>query len=311
MVDQAEFDELLALLANVNRETSADDVSAVQQLLDANPGIARAKGKGFGADGPEFSALMTVLQKSNSAGGESKERNEEIARMLIAAGADVNEDVSPSPDEGSIPLLFAAIVNEDSRNPNITKQLIAAGADVNAPIRMGDDNCRMLSMICEARGLLGGPAMFAEFKMFLEAGADVNAPNTADGDSVTCLCEVAMQGFTTMMQMLIEKGADVNAVSTNVSNRSKWMKQIGTSCTPLMLSALKGDMEAVVLLLKADADVTIKSSQGKTAADIADDNGHGDVASLLSVLVKAKAGSSAVDSAEASVGALKLVDDAN
>ncbi len=38
-------------------------------------------------------------------------------------------------DEGSIPLLFAAIVNEDSRNPNITKQLIAAGADVNAPIR--------------------------------------------------------------------------------------------------------------------------------------------------------------------------------
>jgi hypothetical protein len=33
----------------------------------------------------------------------------------------------------------------------------------------------MLSMICEQRGLLGGPAMFAEFKMFLEAGADVNA----------------------------------------------------------------------------------------------------------------------------------------
>lgn len=114
------------------------------------------------------------------------------------------------------------------------------------------------------------------------------------------------------------------------------MKQIGTSCTPLMLSALKGDMEAVVLLLKANADVTIKSScppppssprariisrslcashlphsQGKTAADIADDNGHSEVASFLSVLVKAKTGSSAVDSAEASVGALKLGDDAN
>jgi hypothetical protein len=38
-------------------------------------------------------------------------------------------------DEASMPLLFAAIVNEDARNPNITKQLIAAGADVNASIR--------------------------------------------------------------------------------------------------------------------------------------------------------------------------------
>ena len=53
MVDQAEIDKLLALLAKQEGETSADDVSAVQQLLDANPGIARAKGKGFGADGPE------------------------------------------------------------------------------------------------------------------------------------------------------------------------------------------------------------------------------------------------------------------
>jgi ankyrin repeat protein len=38
------------------------------------------------------------------------------------------------------------------------------------------------------------------------------------------------------------------------------MKQNGSCCTPIMVAALKGDMEAVVILLQADADVTIKSS---------------------------------------------------
>lgn len=46
----------------------------------------------------------------------------------------------------------------------------------------------------------------------------------------------------------------------NVSNEHKWMKQNGSCCTPIMVAALKGDMESVVILLQADADVTIKSS---------------------------------------------------
>ena len=42
MANQAEVDKLIALLAKT--ETVAEDVAAVQQILDANPGIAREKG---------------------------------------------------------------------------------------------------------------------------------------------------------------------------------------------------------------------------------------------------------------------------
>jgi hypothetical protein len=43
---------------------------------------------------------------------------------------------------------------------------------------MGDISLRMLRFTIEEKGLLGGPAMFDEFEMFLAAGADVNALNS-------------------------------------------------------------------------------------------------------------------------------------
>jgi ankyrin repeat protein len=79
------------------------------------------------------------------------------------------------------------------------------------------------------------------------------------------------------------------------------MKDLGSVCTPLMIAAHKGDMEAVVMLLEAKPDVAIKSSyaalynsniftssvlmpplsEGKTAADIAADNGHSQISQIL------------------------------
>jgi hypothetical protein len=117
------------------------------------------------------------------------------------------------------------------------------------------------------------------------------------------------------------------------------MKEIGAVCTPVMIAAHKGDMEAVVMLLEGNADVTIKSSyvarclkffspeihklcclflhfsQGKTAADIAADKGHDSIAEILSVIVSAqqKAGqekppTSDVSAAESSFAALNVDD---
>jgi ankyrin repeat protein len=40
------------------------------------------------------------------------------------------------------------------------------------------------------------------------------------------------------------------------------MKAVGSTCTPLMVAAYKGDMEALVMLLEAKPDVTIKTSYG-------------------------------------------------
>jgi hypothetical protein len=106
-----------------------------------------------------------------------------------------------------------------------------------------------------------------------------------------------------------------------------------------MIAAHKGDMEAVVMLLEANADVTIKSSyvarcfnilfflpeihklcclllcfsEGKTAADFAADKGHNSIAEILSVIVlsQQKAGqerppASDVSAAESSFSALNV-----
>jgi ankyrin repeat protein len=40
------------------------------------------------------------------------------------------------------------------------------------------------------------------------------------------------------------------------------MMTIGSMCTPLMVAAHNGDMEAMVMLLEAKPDVAIKSSYG-------------------------------------------------
>ena len=42
-------------------------------------------------------SLLALLRKPNWKGQKSNELNAEIARMLIAAGADVNENASPDP----------------------------------------------------------------------------------------------------------------------------------------------------------------------------------------------------------------------
>lgn len=91
------------------------------------------------------------------------------------------------------------------------------------------------------------------------------------------------------------------------------MNEIGAVCTPMMIAAHKGDMEAVVMLLEANADVTIKSSEGKTAADFAADRGHDSIAEILSVIVlsQQKAGqerppASDVSAAESSFSSLNV-----
>jgi hypothetical protein len=44
MANEAEVGKLIALIAKTDPETAAEDIAAIQHILDANPGIAREKG---------------------------------------------------------------------------------------------------------------------------------------------------------------------------------------------------------------------------------------------------------------------------
>jgi uncharacterized protein len=67
---------------------------------------------------------------------------------------------------------------------------------------------------------------------------------------------------------LLEHGAPVNA-----RQQGGWV--------PLHAAAQNGDRAMVELLLRHGADVTLANDEGKTAAMIARDKGHTDVAGLL------------------------------
>ncbi len=78
----------------------------------------------------------------------------------------------------------------------------------------------------------------------------------------------AMEGHTPVMAVLMDKGANPDA--TSVDGR-----------TPMMFAAQYGRTEAVKLLRQRGAAVTALDENLKTAADHAEENGHGDLAAYL------------------------------
>ena len=75
-------------------------------------------------------------------------------------------------------------------------------------------------------------------------------------------------GHVDIVKLLLDAGADVN-------ERSR------VSRTPLIWAAGSGQLNTVRLLLKNGADPDLVDSNGETAADLAAENGHDDVAHFL------------------------------
>lgn len=100
-------------------------------------------------------------------------------------------------------------------------------------------------------------------KMLLARGADVDAIDAYD---CTPLLHCAQRKVPEVMVALIEAGADVNHQSEATRG---W--------TALHAAANTGDTETLRILLEAGADPSIKDDDGKTAAELAND----EVAKLL------------------------------
>ena len=217
----------------------------------------------------------------------------EVAKLLIAKGADVNA----KNDKGKTPLLSAVMFDHkemvellisagaDVSNADfhesvtrghmeIAKLLIAKGADVNAKDDEGETP--LLRAISKASFATTNKKRHKEtIELLVNNGADVNIG--CDNGRTPLIAAIQgsfyeyikggngkdkvkrLKGKDTV-KLLIENGADVN-----VGNEGS----LGLGETPLHIAALAGKSEIIEFLIKAEADVNAKYSLGMTPMDSA------------------------------------------
>ena len=129
------------------------------------------------------------------------------------------------------------------------QQLLNAGVDVNEISKYGT----------VALPLAAGGGHTEIVKMLLNAGADINATSTG---GFTALKAAAAGGHTATLQFLLERGA-------------------GSKDTAFLNAATWGKTETVRWLLENGANVYVKDIAGKTALDLAQENGHAAVVELI------------------------------
>jgi uncharacterized protein len=106
-------------------------------------------------------------------------------------------------------------------------------------------------------------------KTLISKGADVNKTGWAP------LHYAATKGHIGIMKLLLDNHAYIDAESPNKS-------------TPLMMAAMYGTLEAVVLLADEGADIGLKNEQGLTALDFAKRAERADAVAFLSKLMEVR-----------------------
>jgi len=223
----------------------------------------------------------------------TKNKQEEVAKLLISFGADVN----PQDETGKTPIFYAT----ENADFKITKLLLANEANVkdnpellNIAVKK---ECREIIELVLEHGVgvdtsdeygktalhftvLGEDGEFFGFllgkdpdinvnteifKLLLSWGANVKA-QTKNG--ITTLHAATQRGYAKVVETLLEYNADVN--STTKSN-----------VTPLHIAAQKGHLDIVKDLLKFGAIIDSQDEIGMTALHIASNAGHEQIVRAL------------------------------
>ena len=137
------------------------------------------------------------------------------------------------------------------------KKALAQGYEVNSR----DPEKRTALMYASFNG------QTAIVKMLIEAGADVNAQDTV-GTSALMFAASAPTGSETV-QVLLDAGAKINMIDNN------------EHFTALMWAAAEGQADNVMLLLKNEADATLKDVDGDTAESFAAKKGHTAIVQII------------------------------
>lgn len=181
--------------------------------------------------------------------------NENIVKVLIDAGADVN---AMNKDEYT-PL---RLVPQSDDNVNILKLLIDAGSDVNSNSSLWNDG----TLLHEA----AESGKVNILKVLLESGADVNAKNSFENNTPLQLAASSRHNPNnlTIAKTLIDSGADIDAKNC-VDN------------TPLHSSVLYKNFDFVRLLIDAGADLNSKSKSNITPLILSTYSNYKDISKLL------------------------------
>ena len=110
-----------------------------------------------------------------------------------------------------------------------------------------------------------------DVKYLLEKGANPNALNDIGWPLVTVAASRKDGQQIPVIKALIEAGADLDQGG-------------GSRQYPIIIAARNGDLTMMQFLLDADADITVKDTNAKTAHDIATHYGYDDIAALFDAI---------------------------
>lgn len=187
---------------------------------------------------------------------------EDLAELLIAAGADVRTGDAPARNTA---LHLAAQYG----NVAVARVLLTRGANVNAPNRYGRTALHDAVAGLAAPSNIDGRIQVA--RLLLSRGADINARETGSGwtplDYATSSSDNHANGER-MTELLLSAGASLRTVAPQRSE------------TPLERASSSGNIVSVRHLLDAGAEVNA-AGRDTTPLAAAAYHGHLDVATLL------------------------------
>jgi len=157
----------------------------------------------------------------------------------------------------------------------VCQYLLSLGADpfirnihgISAYVLAAENGHPEISALITSSGLSSALLGNDEMKMIqmLRAGAD---PDSEGANGFTALLHFSGRGNVEIVQEIVRMGADVNAQEAD-----KW--------SALMFASFRGDIQTVIHLMNNDADQTLRNKAGKSALDLATNEGHSAIVEIL------------------------------
>jgi serine/threonine-protein phosphatase 6 regulatory ankyrin repeat subunit B len=231
------------------------DTATVRQQLAAGVDVNYENDEGRTA------LVFAIAAVGRSDVGRREGRDlEQIVSMLISAGADPN--IGPFP-----PLILATM----GGRVHTVNALIRSGADINAtadvPVDEDGGTANLNALMMALSPAEGDSDEYEKVALALiDAGIDLSY---VSDDGSLAVHHAANLGMLKALSAIIHKLPEM------VDARD------GSGNTPLIAAASNNQVGAIQVLLRVNADRTIRDSEGKTALDIALAEGHQEAAVAL------------------------------